>query len=118
MDFVRAVARPRVQPWNAEAEQDPVAPMRAWVKVNMMGRFGVSSKFVLRKLTAAVLPQRKEKHAFIRETLRLPLVPLDEHHWDKEHCEVLLLGAVEVDKSLARIPVQMRVRAPVHPVLP
>ena len=103
LDFVRILAH-NPKP---TAGASPLR-VRVW---GLMHATGASSKFVLRKLTSAVLPGRgKAKQAFIRDTLLLPTVPTTEQQWTKEDCVRILEAVCERAPQYARIPTDLRTR--------
>ena len=103
LDFVRILAH-NPKP---TAGASPLR-VRVW---GLMHATGASSKFVLRKLTSAVLPGRgKAKQAFIRDTLLLPTVPTTEQQWTKEDCVRILEAVCEHAPQYARIPSDLRTR--------
>ncbi len=74
-------------------------------------RMRTSVKFILRKLTAVVLPGRgKVKQSYIKETLKLTRVSCQEKDWTKRDCLMLLRAVFQQNPELARIPVDLRAR--------
>ena len=87
----------------------------------VMGEFNISSKFLLRKLMAVMLPEKHHDKQEAVRTLRqaLPSLPanLYEGLLDKNDCLAVIKALIETDDAKACIPANLRVRRVRRPVV-